>query len=167
MSLANHTLFLHELAAVMLADGTLPAQFARTDGPPLIVGAQSAAPGNPPWLAVMGEFTPYPNGRCKGILSLEIRSRQGDERADADINHASRLAAVHAWLFGEQGDDAAETRANAAAALAAIQSALTARGKVGLYSIGPARDYCDAGAEGEDLRSTLKLNCAFGFLPPG
>lgn len=155
----DDVLFLHELVAVLRADAGVAPLFAAAGGEPQIYAMQAAALIVRPTLTLSADWVPYRNGRM-GQLTIEIRSRVGDER---NAEHRARVDAALAVFFGFPAGTAAETIAAKNAARTALRAALAARGKVELFDYGlqrsPATDTVDS-----DLRSIARLRCAWRFI---
>ena len=135
----NDVLFAQELAAVLAGSG-YSALVALV---PNILPVQAAEVTARPTIGISGEYQPYLQRR-KGMVTLELRSRIGDETEAGE--HQARFVALWAALFGAQGADEAATRAALAAAKAALQSAAADRGNVVLIEYGYGRDAVSAGA---------------------
>lgn len=141
----NDLLLSQELAAVLAASYTL--------GIPTIHAAQAAASLTRPSLSITGAFTPYKETFRKGTLTLELRSRTGDETSEAE--HQSRFSALYAALFG------ADTISRPVAKATLIQ-ALATRAAVNLLDYGPKEITADL--DGDDLRTEITLNAVWTFV---
>lgn len=134
-----------EIAAVLLASYSL--------GIAEIHAAQSASDIAPPRLSVTGEWQHYGEAFRKGTLSLELRTRAGDETVSAE--HETKFKALLKALLG------ADTIARSSAK-ATFTQALATRAKVNLMDYGPKEIVSDV--DGDDLRTQLTLNMVWKFV---
>lgn len=143
----NDNLILSEVAA------TLKAHYsALATAVPNILHAQAADDTTRPILTVSGEFQPYRGTIRKGVLTLELRSRLGDETATPP-NHQSRFDSLYAAMLGDGAFDA-------------FKGFISAREKIDVRLIAPAAEnFIVAEVEGDDLVTTLKLHFIAEFLP--
>lgn len=143
----NDNLILSEVAA------TLAAHYAPLlAAVPRILPAQAAGDTGRPVLTVSGDFKPYRETIRKGVLTLELRSRAGDDTSTPP-NHQSRFDLLFAAMLGE-------------GAFAAFKGFISARGKIDVRLIAPAEDdVIVIEAEGEDLVTTLNLHFICHFIP--
>jgi hypothetical protein len=152
-------LFLHELVAVLRADGAVAPLFADPAGEPQIYATQAAAQIARPTLTLTGDWVPYRNGRM-GQFTLEIRSRVGDER---DQEHRRRVDAVLAVFLGLPGESMTAAVANRNAARNSLRAALSSRGRVEILDYGMPRGPV-AGTVDSDLRTVARIRCAWRFI---
>lgn len=156
----NDNLIVSEVAATLSASPYTTLVTAV----PNILHAQAAAPTDRPLLTVSGDFKEYRSIIRKGILSLELRSRVGDETEETP-NHQSRFSLLFAAFLGAQGANAAATQAAREAAITAFKTAIAARGKITVDMIAPAETAVEATVEGDDLVTTLHLHFIARFVP--
>ena len=156
----NDNLILSEVAATLTAHYTELAAAV-----PNILHAQAASDTARPIITVNGDFKPYRGTIRKGTLTLELRSRVGDE-TETPPNHQSRFDLLFAAMLGAQGADFETTMANRTAAIAAFHAAISARGKIDVRLIAPAEENVIVfEVEGDDLVTTLSLHFIAEFLP--
>ena len=156
----NDNLILSEVAATLSASPytTLAAAV------PTILQAQAAADTTRPLLTISGEFTAYRHTIRKGTLTMELRTRIADDDTAAP-NHQAIVELIITAMLGAQGANLSATTANRAAALAAFKAAISARGKIDVRLIAPGETFIEAGAEGDDLVTTIALHFIAEFLP--
>lgn len=147
-----------EIAEVLKADADLLELI------PHIFPEQSGAVTSRPSLSISGTFEPF-GVRRRGELVFELRSRIADEEAAGEDGHDGQFELLWAKLIGAEATTNAGFQANLATAKAAIATALAERGHIALIDYGPARDALAADADGEDLRTVLRLGFAFTFTP--
>ena len=142
----NDNLILSEVAATLQAHYT-----ALADAVPNILHAQAADDTTRPVLTVSGDFLPYRETIRKGVLTLELRSRVGDDAESP--NHQSRFDLLIAAMLGT-------------GAFSAFKTFIAARGKIDVRLIAPSTEnVIVAGVEGDDLVTTLSLNFICEILP--
>ncbi len=155
----NDNLIAQEVADVLKTDAAYADLLAVI---PTIQPAQAGAQLARPNLEVSGTWTPY-GSRRKGLLSLTLRGRMGDE--ETSPNHSDRFTALFTALCGAPGSTVAETKANLAAAKAVLKAAVAARGAITLDEYGLGEDAVNATSEDQDLVTTLQLMCIWTFVP--
>lgn len=159
----NDNLIAQELAAVLSSTAQDAPYAAMRAAIPTIQPAQAGAQLARPNLEISGAWKPYGHRR-KGMLILTLKGRMGDEQT-ASPNHSDRFELLFAALCGAPGATVAETRSNLAAAKEVLKTAVNARGKLTLDEYGLGEDAVAAGADGEDLVTTLQLMCVWSFVP--
>lgn len=131
---------------------------------PVIEPAQSGCTTARPLLTISGAWRNYGDRRL-GMLTLELRSRMGEQEGGGDNAHQTAFDTLFTALLGANGATRAESIANRAAAVAVLQAALAAREKAEVAFYAPAEEAVSADFDGEDYVTTLRLNMAWHFLP--
>jgi len=141
----NDLLISQEIAAVLKASYTL--------GIAHVNAAQAAADIVRPSLSVTGEWQQYGETFRKGSLTLELRSRTGDETAGHE--HDAMFAALLGALCGAGAISSSSAKAT-------FKAALATRAVVNVIDYGPKGIESDV--DGEDLRTVLTLNMVCKFV---
>lgn len=132
---------------------------------PNIAHAQSGCTTARPLLTISGKWREY-GPRRLGVLSLELRSRSGDQDGTAENAHLAAVEKLSVALLGEAAATFADTLANRAARVAVLKAKVLAQEKVEITFYAPHEDFLDSDFDGEDYVTTMRLNMGWRFLPP-